>query len=316
VQVHRWLCWRGSTGQHWRYCERYIEKKREWRPDGGLWTQQHVRSASRIGRSGYIKQIAGWHYISHWLLTTTGAFWIVLVATMPETRHTIILQRKTKRVRKQMRKGNLKAAESIIDANADERNGLRKLFALTLTRPFHFLFTEAITFFATIYNGFLYGLVYLFNEAFPLVFGLGKRHDFNPGEQGLPFPGLTVGPITAFCFYPLQERYYLREVAQNDGKRVPEAGMWMAHVGAIFIPVNLFWFGWTNYSTIHWIIPVIASIFFGTGVYIITPSFLNYVVDSYQTYSASVLAGVILVRSVVGAGFPLFATQMYNKKLD
>lgn len=35
--------------------------------------------------------------------------------------------------------------------------------------------------------------------------------------------------------------------------------------------------------------------------------------DSYQTYSASALAGVILVRNIVGAGFPLFATQMYNK---
>ena len=40
---------------------------------------------------------------------------------------------------------------------------------------------------------------------------------------------------------------------------------------------------------------------------------LNYIVDSYGPYSASALAGVILVRSVVGAVFPLFASQMYQR---
>lgn len=263
--------------------------------------------------SGYIGQHMGWRWIFWILMIITGAFWVLLVTTIPETRHTIILQRKTKRIRKQMRKENLRAADSITDANADERKGLHQLFAITLTRPFHFLFTEPITFFAAIYNGFLYGLVYLFNEAFPLVFGPGKGHGFNPGEQGLSFLGLTIGPIIAALFYPLQERYYLRRVAQNDGKGVPEARMWMSRLGAIFIPASLFWFGWTSYASVHWIVPIIASAFFGAGIYIIILSILNYVVDSYQTYSASALAGVILVRNVVGAGFPLFATQMYNK---
>ena len=263
--------------------------------------------------SGYIGKNKGWTWIFWVLMIITGGFWVILVATIPETRHTIILQKKTQRVRRAMRKENLKAAELITDANADERKGLHQLFAITLTRPFHFLFTEPITFFAAVYNGFLYGLVYLFNEAFPLVFGPGKGHGFNAGEQGLSFLGLAIGPIIAFCFYPLQERYYLRKVAENDGKGVPEARMWMARLGAIFIPASLFWFGWTSYASIHWIVPIIASAFFGAGIYIIILSILNYVVDSYQTYSASALAGVILVRNVVGAGFPLFATQMYDK---
>ena len=263
--------------------------------------------------SGYIGLNLGWRWIFWVLMAITGAFWVLLVFTIPETRHTIILQKKTKRVRKVMRKEGLKAADSITDANADERKGLHQLFAITLTRPFHFLFTEPITFFAAVYNGFLYGLVYLFNEAFPLVFGPGKGHGFNGGEQGLSFLGLCVGPIIAFLFYPLQERYYLRRVAENEGKGVPEARMWMARLGALFIPVSLFWFGWTSYPSVHWIVPIIASSMFGAGIYIIILSILNYVVDSYQTYSASALAGVILVRNIVGAGFPLFASQMYNK---
>ena len=75
--------------------------------------------------------------------------------------------------------------------------------------------------------------------------------------------------------------------------------------------------------------PIIASALFGAGIYIIILSILNYVVDAYQTYSASALAGVILIRNIVGGkahkafpstgvlntdtqtgGFPLFATQV------
>ncbi|OJJ42318.1 hypothetical protein ASPZODRAFT_125656 [Penicilliopsis zonata CBS 506.65] len=261
--------------------------------------------------TGYIGLNAGWRMIFWVLMAITGGVWILLVLTVPETRHSIILQRKTRRVRRQMEAEHLRSAESVADVFAEDRKGLHQLFAITLTRPFRFLFTEPITTFSAIYNGFLYGLVYLFNESFPLVFGDG--HGFNGGQQGLAFLGLAIGPLLAFCCYPLQERYYLRRVAQNDGRGVPEARMWMARGGALLIPISLFWFGWTSYSSVHWIVPIIASAFFGAGIYIVILSILNYVVDSYQTYSASALAGVILVRNTVGAGFPLFATQMYTK---
>jgi len=262
--------------------------------------------------SGYIVLEKGWRWLFWIFLAITGGVWIIMVVTLPETRHTIILDKKTKRVRKELKKEGLKASELIEDFNADEKKGLHTLFAITLTRPFRFLFTEPITFFSAIYNGFIYGVVYLFNEAFPLVFGPGG-HDFNTGQQGLTFIGLCLGPIIAASFHFLQERYYLRRVAENDGKGVPEARMWMARGGAFLIPLSLFWFAWTSYPSVHWIVPIIASTFFGAGIYIVILSILNYVVDSYQTYSASALAGVILVRNLVGAGFPLFAQQMYVK---
>lgn len=263
--------------------------------------------------TGYIALNPGWRMIFWVLMAITGGFWILLVLSIPETRHTAVIQKKAKRIRKQMKKENLRSAESTTDLHSAGRKGLHELFAITLTRPFRFLFSEPITTFSAIYNGFIFGLVYLFNEAFPLVFGPGKGHGFNVGAQGLAFLGMAIGPIVAFCFYPLQERYYLRKVAENDGKGVPEARMWMARLGGILIPISLFWFGWTSYRSVHWIVPIIGSAFFGAGIYIVILSILNYVVDSYQTYSASALAGVILVRNLVGAGFPLFATQMYER---
>jgi DHA1 family multidrug resistance protein-like MFS transporter len=39
---------------------------------------------------------------------------------------------------------------------------------------------------------------------------------------------------------------------------------------------------------------------------------LNYLADAYPNYAASVLAGNDFFRSSFGAGFPLFATAMYE----
>lgn len=60
--------------------------------------------------------------------------------------------------------------------------------------------------------------------------------------------------------------------------------------------------------------PIIASSLFGAGQYIVVLGILNYVVDSYQSYSASALAGVILIRNVVGAGFVSLFVQ-YDRNL-
>lgn len=173
-----------------------------------------------------------------------GGFWILMIAFLPETRHSTILEQKVKHVRKILRKEGLQDSEAFAQLsdshNKGEKRSLHTLFAINLTRPFRFLFSEPITLGAAAYNAFIYGIVYLFNEAFPLVFGPGG-HDFNVGEQGLAFLGLAIGPFIAACFHPLQERYYRKRVAQNGGKGVPEARMFQAQFGAFLLPISLFW---------------------------------------------------------------------------
>lgn len=190
--------------------------------------------------SGYIAQEKGWRWLFWVYMAIFGGVWLIMMATLPETRHSTILERKASRVRKALKKEGLdNSAKRVFDAHADESKSLHTLFAITLTRPFRFLFTEPITIGAAAYNGFIYGLVYLFNEAFPLVFG--KNHGFNVGEQGLCFLGLAMGSVVGVAIYPIQERYYLKKVAKNDGKGVPEARIWLARFGAFLLPISLFW---------------------------------------------------------------------------
>ncbi|KAF2161461.1 hypothetical protein M409DRAFT_69801 [Zasmidium cellare ATCC 36951] len=267
-----------------------------------------------LAMTGYISQDLGWRWVFWWQMIVFGVSWLITLIYMPETRHSSVLERKARRVRKMLAKegfGDAAVLEQISDAhNHGRKRSLHRLFARNLTRPFKFLFTEPITIGAAAYLGFIYAMLFMFNESFSLVFG--NNHNFNTGESGLSFLGVVVGAVLAACCHPLQEHYYRKRVAQNDGKGVPEARMWTACVGAFFMPISLFWFAWTSFKSVPWIVPIIASAFWGAGIFIVTLAMLNYLVDSYQTYSASALAGANVVRNALGAVFPLFTDQMYN----
>jgi DHA1 family multidrug resistance protein-like MFS transporter len=59
-------------------------------------------------------------------------------------------------------------------------------------------------------------------------------------------------------------------------------------------------------------VPIIGSGWFSIGAFLLFNSVLNYLSDAYPQYAASVLAGNDFFRSSFGAGFPLFATAMYE----
>ena len=112
--------------------------------------------------------------------------------------------------------------------------------------------------------------------------------------------------------------YYLHTKVEpqfNDrGELKPEIRLQPAMVGAFFIPVCLFWFGWSARPSVHWIMPIIGSSFFAIGTFLLFQAVLNYLGDAYPEYAASVLAGNDFMRSAFGAGFPLFATAMYKNE--
>lgn len=64
---------------------------------------------------------------------------------------------------------------------------------------------------------------------------------------------------------------------------------------------------------VHWIVPIIGTAFFSIGALLLFNCVLNYLGDAYPSVAASVFASNDLFRSCFGAGFPLFASAMYNK---
>lgn len=57
---------------------------------------------------------------------------------------------------------------------------------------------------------------------------------------------------------------------------------------------------------------VAALVPFGFGMVIVYMGIVNYLIDSYTVYSASVLAAMSVLRYMFGGVFPLFTTYMYK----
>lgn len=163
-----------------------------------------------------------------------------------------------------------------------------------------------------IHISLIYGILYIFFEAFPIVFG--EKHGFNLGEVGLSFLGILVGAVAIGTpLYFIWKWKYQSKHFDKDFNMAPEHQLPSACVGAVCLPISLFWFGWTGqYESVHWIVPIMASALFSIGAVLIFNSIFAYQASAYPKYSASVLAGNDLMRSSFAAGFPLFATAMFH----
>lgn len=57
---------------------------------------------------------------------------------------------------------------------------------------------------------------------------------------------------------------------------------------------------------------IVAGIPFGFGMVLVFLGVMNYLIDAYTIFAASVLAANAVLRSLFGFAFPLFTTQMYQ----
>lgn len=58
--------------------------------------------------------------------------------------------------------------------------------------------------------------------------------------------------------------------------------------------------------------PNIGACIFGAGAIVCFQCMQTYIVDAYAKYAASGVAAAVVLRSLAGFGFPLFAPAMYN----
>jgi hypothetical protein len=180
-----------------------------------------------------------------------------------------------------------------------------------LLRPFQMLFQEPILLFITIYLALVYGILYLFFEAYPISFSQvrGWKHK---GVAALPFLGILVGVVLGVCLIVYTTKTRFAHKLAKHGRVVPEERLLPMMIASFLLPIGLFWFGWTSDPSISWVPQVIAGVPIGMGILVIFMQGLNYIIDVYMMFANSAIAANTLVRSTLGGAFPLFATQMYT----
>ncbi|KAL6237566.1 hypothetical protein BDW75DRAFT_238177 [Aspergillus navahoensis] len=255
---------------------------------------------------GFLGMNAGWRWVMGFLAAFCGTVWILCSLLVPETYAPFLLQKRAASLANQTGKVYISIHEQ-----GKGKKTLKQVLKTALSRPWILLFREPIVLLLAIYIAVLYGTLYLCFSAFPIVFE-GQRH-WNQGVAGLPFLGVAVGMIAAVTYSIFDNKRYIRAQAKHAGFAPPEARLPPCFVGSVAIPISLFWFAWTTSpSSIHWIVPIIAIAPFGFGIVLVFVSVISYLVDAYTIYAASVLAANSVLRSLFGAAFPLFTTQMYD----
>lgn len=135
----------------------------------------------------------------------------------------------------------------------------------------------------------------------------------SPGVGGLPYFGMIIGMIIAGIYVILTQPSYNRKLSANNGTVVPEWRLPPVIYGGISFAGGLFWFGWSGYrADIHWIVPTLSGLLTGFGLLAIFLQALNYLIDAYLMFAASAIAANTFLRSLAGAGFPLFSQYMFK----
>ncbi|KAL3448442.1 MFS general substrate transporter [Aspergillus insuetus] len=235
---------------------------------------------------GFLGLKAGWRWVMGLLGAFSGLVWIVGALFIPETYAPVLLRH---------RAAKLSTTTRMIyrtQAEIDQKEvSVKESFKVALSRPWILLFREPIVFLLSLYMAILYGTLFMLFAAYPIVFQ--QARGWNQGLGALPFLAIVTE-------------------TRHGGSTPPEACLPPCIVASITIPIDLFWFAWINSPLIHFMACTAAGVPFGFGLVLIVLGILNYLIDAYTFYAASVLAANAVLRSLFGAAFPLFTSYMYE----
>ncbi|KAF2086226.1 MFS general substrate transporter [Saccharata proteae CBS 121410] len=254
---------------------------------------------------GFVGETIGWRWIEGIMAIFTGVMWIFGSCVVPETYSPVLL-------RKRANKLSIMTGK-VYKSRADAEQGkvtITQAFKTSLSRPWILLFREPIVLLLSIYMAIVYGTLYMLFAAFPIVYE--EVRGWSPGIGGLSFVGVMVGEMFAVAYAVWDNKRYVNTANNSKGGFAPpEARLPPGMVGGIALPIGLFWFAWTNYPNIHWAASIVGAAPFGFGMVLVFLAIMNYLIDAYVIFAASVLAANTVLRSIFGAVFPLFTTYMY-----
>lgn len=255
--------------------------------------------------SAFVGSHYGWRWTAWITLILAAGFGTIALSLVPETYGPAILQARAKRIRFETKNW---AVRSVLD---ERRIDFKSIVNNYFSRPLRMLVTEPILLLMTLYMALVYGILYLFFFAYPIAFS--QQRGWTPLIGSLPFLSIIIGVVIGGTIITIFTKTRFARKMKKHGRVVPEERLPPMMIGAVLFPIGLFWFAWTSNPHITWVPQVLAGIPLGAGVLIIFLQGLNYIIDVYLMYANSAIAANTLIRSLLGAAFPLFATYMYDK---
>lgn len=250
---------------------------------------------------GYLAQAKGWRWV-FWIIAIAGGVACACSITfMRETYEPVLLQRKVNRLKKETGNQNLRS-------KLDSGLPIKEYFIRALVRPTKMLFLSPIVLALSVYMAVVYGYLYLLFTTLTLVFE--RDYDFSAGNVGLVYLGIGVGSLLGLLIFGMASDKIVKRMSAK-GEMKPEYRLPPLIPGSMIIPIGLFWYGWSAEAHIHWIMPIIGTMWVGLGLLATFMPIQTYLVDAFTIHAASAIAANTVLRSLVGAFLPLAGPKMY-----
>lgn len=257
---------------------------------------------------GFIAERAGWRWV-FWVLTIAGILGSAGVQLLNrETNPRVLIDRKTQKLRKELDRPELR---SCYEHQGGDRTKAQSLIHRMLS-PLKMLFLSPIVFIMSLYMAFVYGIMYIFLTTLTTVFQ--DNYNWAPDITGLAYMGIGLGFFTGLAAVArLSDATVIRMTRANNGVSEPEMRLPACVFFAIFIPISMFWYGWTTEKRVQWMAPIIALVPFGFGMMGIFVPIQTYLMDAFPAFAASAVGALTASRSLFGALLPLAAPSLYEK---
>lgn len=253
--------------------------------------------------------VVNWRFAEWTTLMASGLVILIIFFSMPETYSPLLLKWKAKHLRHITGDDRYWSEHEIVKATLFDR------LKVSMMRPVLFA-TEPIVFVIALYLTMVYVVLFCFLIGWPSIFQ--DTYGISQGLSNIIFISMFVGLQFTFLLVPIVYRKTTKQIklseSRGEGQQFnPETRLWYSMLGpAVFIPISLFWMGWTAQPNISIWSPIIAAALFGFGVMGLFITCYMYVIDSYLTYSASALTFTALVRYVTAGGMTVVGIPFYG----
>ncbi|KAM3089337.1 hypothetical protein ACMFMG_000940 [Clarireedia jacksonii] len=229
-----------------------------------------------------------------------GFAFAIVMCFIPETLPRLVIAREAA---KNQTVDNQEAA--ILSSKLNVLEEMRFVTSMT----FKIMFTEPVVLFLGIYNGFAYGILFLYLDGVFDVFVVNNGLSYIGAD--LTYLNFVVGVVAMFCFVPVQTWFYARD-RKKHGVNRPEARFITSLVTVWLFPITLLWFAFTSDGSVSFWSPVVAGGVLGFADPLLWLSMLNYITDSYPNVAGSAIAAFLIPSFALAAGLAHLGVLMFE----
>ncbi|PYH79186.1 major facilitator superfamily transporter [Aspergillus uvarum CBS 121591] len=285
-----------------------------------------------------------WRWTNWIILIMSGLIFALILLLQPETYGPMLLKWKARHLRNLTGDPRYKSSMDL------QKTALLSRISGACIRQFSLTIHEPIILLISLYMTVIYIVLFTFFDGYTYIFS--DIHGLSQGLTNIVWVAMYVGIVLAGLFVPLIYRWTKREFKQaalassspsssdtdepvdpnpnnphepqqpqatadekphhHHHAPRPENRLWFAMIGSPFIPVSLFWMGWTSYASVSVWSPIVASAVFGFGTITVFISSYMYVIDAYDIYAASALGFMTVSRYCAAGGMTVVGVPFYQ----